>query len=299
MRRLKSIALAMAVLHLPLLLAEWVAPYPYEQQHREFSYTSPSLGVRGNCGVQWFHKGRLFSVAPPCGLFLFGTDAFGRDVFSRVLYGGRISILTGLAATLLALLIGCSAGILAGFRGGWTDSFLMRAGELFMALPWLYLLLGVRASLPLHISTLAAFLMIVSIVGTVGWVRPARLIRGVVLSARELGYVQAARSFGASGPYLVRRHILPLLWGVILTQATILLPQFILAEITLSFLGLGIAEPVPSWGNMLAEGRQYFELASHRWLLSPGVFLLPILLGYVVLSDRVGNSHRGGGSKAA
>jgi peptide/nickel transport system permease protein len=118
-----------------------------------------------------------------------------------------------------------------------------------------------------------------------GWVRPARLVRGVVLSVRERGYVQAARGFGATGLYLMRRHILPETTGVVLTQATVLLPQFILAEVTLSFLGLGIGEPVPSWGNMLAGARQYFALVSHPWLLSPAVLLIPLLFGYFVLAD--------------
>ena len=105
------------------------------------------------------------------------------------------------------------------------------------------------------------------------------------MSARERGYVQAARGFGASGAYLIRRHILPETTGVVRTQATLLVPQFILAEVTLSFLGLGISEPVPSWGNMLAEARQYSALVSHTWLLAPGVVLIPLLLGYFVLAD--------------
>src|SRR5204862_2856787 len=117
-------------------------------------------------------------------------------------------------------------------------------------------------------------------IGTMGWVRPARLIRGVAISTREQGYVLAAAGSGASGFYLIRRHVLPQTWGVLLTQATVLIPQFILAEVTLSFLGLGISEPVLSWGNMLAEARQYFALISHAWLLAPGLVLAPLLVGY-------------------
>src|SRR5665811_1959330 len=131
------------------------------------------------------------------------------------------------------------------------------------------------------ITTVQAFFLIVAIIGGVGWVRPARLIRGVVLSAKERGYVQAARGFGASDGYLIRRHILPLTLGVVLTQATILIPQYILAEVTLSFLGLGVGEPVPSWGNMLAEARQYYSLVSHGWMLAPGLATVPVLLGYL------------------
>ena len=118
----------------------------------------------------------------------------------------------------------------------------MRGSELFLALPWLYLLLAARALLPLHITTLQAVFLLVTIIGAVGWVRPARLVRGVVLSARERGFVLAARGFGASAPYLIRRHILPLSGSVLLTQATVLIPQYILADVTLSFLRLGVGD---------------------------------------------------------
>ena len=282
---------ALAGLHAAILFAGFLAPYDYDEQHRAFSYVAPSLHARtpqgsaGGCRVELFRRGRLFGARPPCGIFVLGTDAFGRDVFSRVLYGGRISVLAGLIATLLALGIGTAAGTAAGFYGGWIDALLMRAGELFLVLPWLYLLLAVRAVLPLHIPTAQAFLLVVAVIGSLGWVRPARLIRAVVLSARERGYVLAARGFGASGGYLIRRHILPETLPVVLTQATLLIPQFILAEVTLSFLGLGISEPVPSWGNMLAEARQYFALVTHAWLLAPGLMLSPLLLGYFVLAE--------------
>jgi peptide/nickel transport system permease protein len=235
--------------------------------------------------------GRLFAVDEPGVLFLVGTDAFGRDVFSRVLYGARISLLTGLLAALISLGAGWALGTLAGFCGGWVDQVLMRGSELFMALPWLYLLLAVRAFLPLHIDPVQAFFLLVGIIGGVGWLRPARLIRGVVLGARERPYVLAARGFGAGPWYLVRRHILPFTWGIVLTQATILIPQYILAEVTLSFLGLGIGEPIPSWGNMLSEARQYHALTGHPWLLAPGIAAIPILLGYLLLADSL-SAHR-------
>jgi peptide/nickel transport system permease protein len=280
-------------LHGAILFAGWLAPYNYDEQHREFPYTAPSLSVHSpqgtspECHVEWFRGGRLFGTPAPCGIFLLGTDAFGRDVLSRLLYGGRISVLAGLAATLLALGLGTAAGIISGFYGRWPDAILMRGGELLLALPWLYLLLAVRAVLPLHIPATQAFLLVVGIIGSLGWVRPARVIRSVAMSARERGYVQAARGFGASGAYLIRRHILPETLGVALTQATLLIPQFILAEVTLSFLGLGISEPVPSWGNMLAEARQYASLVLHPWLIAPGLLLIPLLLGYFVLAERL------------
>jgi peptide/nickel transport system permease protein len=291
-----SISLLILV-HAAILFAGYLAPYDYAEQHRELAYSPPTAihldGLRpfvcaqdgARYPIRFFTGGRLFGVTPPGHVFLWGTDASGRDVFSRVLYGGRISLATGFAATFLALALGLFWGTISGFYGGWIDRLLMRGAELFLALPWLYLLLGVRAFLPLHIGTVQAFFLLVAIIGTVGWVRPARIIRGVVLSARERGFVLAARGFGAGAPYLIRRHILPLTGSVLLTQATVLIPQYILAEVTLSFLGLGIGEPMPSWGNMLAEARQYHSLLFHSWMLAPGLAAIPLLFGYLVVAD--------------
>jgi len=279
MSRRTKIAAALVflgILHGLAIFAGFLAPYPYDEQHREFPYSPPTpIHV-------W-----LSSARAPHVVFLLGTDAYGRDVFSRLLYGGRVSLFTGLLAAFLSLGLGLALGTAAGFYGGWLDRLLMRTGELVMALPWLYLLLAVRAFLPLHITSTQAFFLIVVIIGGVGWVRPARLIRGVVLSARERGFVLAARGFGASDAYLIRRHILPLTTGVVLTQATVLIPQYILAEVALSFLGLGVGEPVPSWGNMLAEAQQYHALVAHIWMLAPGFAIIPVLLAYLLLADAI------------
>jgi peptide/nickel transport system permease protein len=237
---------------------------------------------------------RLFGVLPTtvhlfgtngAKIFLFGTDAYGRDVFSRTLYGGQISLLAGFLATLLTLVFGFCIGGLAGFAGGWADEALMRLSELFMALPWLYLLFAIRAFLPLSLSPLRALFLVIIVIGSVGWARPARLIRGVVLSGKERDYVRASRGFGASRFYLMRRHILPQTSSVVLTQATILLPQYILAEVTLSFLGLGVAEPMPSWGNLLSSLQQYNVLASYWWMYLPGLATLPFFAGYLALAS--------------
>lgn len=229
----------------------------------------------------------LFAVAAPAKIFIMGTDEFGRDEFSRVLYGGRISLLAGLVGTLLSLALGTIFGTWAGFYGGWSDIVLMRGVELFLALPWLYLLLTVRAILPLHISTTETFLLLVVLLGTVGWARPARLVRGIVLSVKERNYVLSARGFGASDFYLLRRHIAPQLSSVLLTQAALLIPQFVLAEVTLSFLGLGVSEPVPSWGNLLACLQQYSVMASYWWMLFPALFLIPLFIGYQMLAHEL------------
>src|SRR5882724_2379461 len=150
----------------------------------------------------------------------------------------------------LTLVIGAGIGAAAGYYGGWRADLLMRLAELFLALPWLYLLFAIRAFLPLALNPLQAFFLIVAVIAAVGWARPARLVRGIVLSAKERDFVRAARGFGASDLYLLRRHIFPETSSVLLTQAAILIPQYVLAEMTLSFLGLGVREPVPSWGNL-------------------------------------------------
>jgi len=228
-------------------------------------------------------------------IYLLGSDAYGRDQFSRILYGGQISLLAGLLGAFITLLLGASIGTTAGYYGGWRDSVLMRLAELFVALPWLYLLFALRAFLPLTVSPLEAFLLVVVVVATVGWARPARLIRGVVLSAKERDFVRAARGFGASNAYLLRRHILPETSSVLLTQAAILIPQFVLAEMTLSFLGLGVPEPLASWGNLLANLQQYSVLVSYWWMYLPALAIVPFFLGYLGLASALqehANPHK-------
>jgi len=174
---------------------------------------------------------------------------------------------------------------MAGYYGGWRDGLLMRVAELLVALPWLYLLFALRAFLPLSVRPVQAFFLIVLVIGGVGWARPARLVRGVVLSAKERDFVRVARGFGATDGYLLRRHILPETSSVVLTQAAILVPQFVLAEMTLSFLGLGVPEPVPSWGSLLASLQQYSVLVSYWWMYVPALAIMPFFLGYLGLAS--------------
>lgn len=218
-------------------------------------------------------------------IYLLGTDAFGRDQLSRLLFGGQVSLLAGLLGAGFTLFIGWCIGAVAGYFGGWRDDVLMRAAELFLALPWLYLLFAIRAFLPLSVNPLQAFFLIVAVIASVGWARPARLVRGVVLSAKERDFVRAARGFGAENFYLLRRHILPETAGVLLTQAAILIPQYVLAEMTLSFLGLGVPEPLPSWGNLLSNLQQYSVLVSYWWMYLPALAMVPFFLGYLGLAS--------------
>ena len=229
----------------------------------------------------------LFGTDAPARVFLLGTDEYGRDLWSRVLYGGRISLLAGLLGAGLSLAAGVAFGTIAGFFGSWVDDAIMRVAELFLALPWLYLLLAVRMMLPLHMEPGETFLLLVAVMALVGWARPARLVRGVVLSARLRDYVAAARGYGATDLQLLWRHVLPQLRGVTLTQAAVLVPQYTLAEVTLSFFGLGVGEPMPSWGNLLAGLQRYHVLASYWWMFLPALALVPVFLLYYTLADKL------------
>jgi peptide/nickel transport system permease protein len=277
-------------LHIRPFIYKWVSRpqslHQYEESRdREypihFLVNGPEYKV---AGIFTAHL-HLFSADAAAQIFLAGSDNYGRDQFSRILYGGRTSLAAGLLATLISLSLGLLLGVISGFYGRWIDESLMRAAELFLVLPWLYLLLGVRAFLPLHLSPVQTFFLLVAVIGAVGWARPARLVRGIVLSAKTRKYVIASRGFGASDTYILRRHVLPHTYGVLLTQAALLVPQYVIAEVTLSFLGLGLSEPLPSWGNLLASLQQYNVLVSYWWMFAPGLALIVFSLGYLAVAD--------------
>lgn len=234
----------------------------------------------------------LFGVDEPARIFLIGADEYGRDQFSRMLYGAQISLAAGPLAAALALGLGAVAGGLAGYFGAWTDEVIMAAAELFLSVPWLYLLIAVRALLPLDLPASTSFFVVIGLLGIIGWPKPARLLRGIVLSQKEREYVLAARGFGASDFYLLRTHILPRTRSVLLTQAALLTPAYTLAEIALSFLGLGINEPQASLGSLLAPLQRYHVLVSTWWLWLPAVFPIPIFLNYFFLAQALNDNDQ-------
>jgi peptide/nickel transport system permease protein len=215
---------------------------------------------------------------PPDSSHWLGTDGFGRDVMARLTAGTRLSLLAGLLGTSLALVCAVLAGAMAGYFGGWRDRIVMHLAELFQSLPWLWFLLGIRALLPLSLSPAAALMCIALVAGLTAWPRPARLLRGVVRSTAQRDYVTAARAFGGGDLYLLRRHIIPEAAPVLLVQAVTLLPQFILAEVTLSFLGLGIGEPSPSLGGMLSVLRDLHVAGAYPWMNAPVMVLVLLTL---------------------
>jgi peptide/nickel transport system permease protein len=324
-RRNFVLVLLLVLLHVPVLVPGFIAPYDYAQQNRELPFAPPNrlhfVDEAGSFHLQpfvysWQQRAdgsgdvyeedrtraypvqllvtgapyrviglcpmrlHLFGVEHPGRVFLLGTDDFGRDQLSRIAYGASISLFAGVLGTTIALVAGVLFGVISGYYGKWIDAAIMRFAELFLALPWLYLLFAVRAVLPLRIKTTEAFLLLVGVVGIVGWAKPARLVRGIVLSAKERTFALAAKAMGASDAYVLRRHILPQTYGIILTTAALLVPQFILAEVTLSFLGLGVGEPMPSLGNLLGELQKYRVLTSCWWMFAPAVALIVLFLAY-------------------
>jgi peptide/nickel transport system permease protein len=222
----------------------------------------------------------LFGVDQPGDLFLLGTDEFGRDELSRVLVGARVSLLIALAATALSIAIGTLLGSIAGYLRGLIDTLVSATTELVFALPWLYLLLAVRAALPLSLPPAQAFVAIMLMLVALGWALPARLVRAMVATIRTQDYVAAATAAGATTPYVLRRHVAPGLPVVLVPIALQLLPQYVLAETTLSLFGLGMAEPIPSWGSMLADALRPQVLVHGWWLLAPVAGLIGICVMY-------------------
>ena len=216
-----------------------------------------------------------------------GTDDLGRDLLARVLYGGRISLAVGLAAMLMAITVGVFIGALAGISRGWVDAALMWLTDLFLSLPQLPLLLlliflfrePLKQAFGLEVGI---FILIVVVIGGFRWMPVARLVRAQFFSLREKEFVEAARALGASTPRVVVRHILPNSLGPVIVAATIDVAAAIIAESTLSFLGLGFPPDIPTWGRILYDGRDYMDIAAH-WALFPGlaIFITVLTINFI------------------
>jgi peptide/nickel transport system permease protein len=213
-----------------------------------------------------------FSGAQPW--FLLGSDPLGRDVLSRLLTGARLSLGMALLAALCALALGSVIGAAAGYAGGWTDSVLMRIADGVMVLPGIYAVLALRGALPLVLSATQVFAALVAVLTLVGWPVIARGVRTILIVERQAEYAEAARACGAGPWRLMMRHLLPATRGFLGVQATVLVPAFVIAEATLSFVGLGFAQPTPSWGVMLADAAAVRVAADAPWLLAPAAAIV-------------------------
>ena len=219
-------------------------------------------------------------LMPPSSTHLMGTDALGRDVLSRIIYGARISLKVGFVAVGLATLIGVVLGAVAGYYGGWVDNLLMRLVDLMLCFPTFFLILAVIAVLEPSIWN------IMVIIGLTSWMGVARLVRAEFLSLKEREFIQAARALGATDSRIIFRHLLPNALAPVMVSATLGVAGAILTESALSFLGLGVQPPTPSWGNILTAGKDNIEIA---WWLSvfPGLAILVTVLSYNLLGEGI------------
>jgi len=227
----------------------------------------------------------LFGVDEPGHIFLFGSDNLGRDIFSRILYGAQVSLSIGIIGILISTIIGMIVGGVAGYFGGVTDFALMRTVEVLLALPSLYFILILRQLFGTGTSSTQIYFIIVIILAFIGWATEARVIRGMVMSLKEQEYVIAARAMGFSNSRVIIRHILPNTLSFVIVTATLSVPFFILSEVALSFLGVGIQEPEASWGNMLIAAQSNRILNDFPWVLIPGVFIFLAVMAWNFLGD--------------
>jgi peptide/nickel transport system permease protein len=240
----------------------------------------------------------LFGVEEPARIFLWGANGLGKDLFSRVLYGGQVSLTIGLLAVWVALMLGLLMGGLAGYYGGWIDDLIMRLVEVFAAIPDLFLLVVLASLLRdprnplaqafgLDMNSAQTFLMIVIVLGFVGWGGLARVIRGLVLSIREMDYASAAKALGASETRILWRHLLPATASYVIVSLTLSIPGFILAEVGLSFLGLGPSEiDTSSWGLLLRDATaRGISIQFVPWLLIPGIPIFLAVLTWNLVGD--------------
>ncbi|MEA5508636.1 ABC transporter permease [Crocosphaera sp. UHCC 0190] len=228
----------------------------------------------------------LFGTVGPAKINLLGTDEQGRDQFSRLLFGGRISLFIGLVGIIISFPLGMIVGGISGYFGGWIDAVLMRLVEVLMTIPGIYLLVALAAVLPPSLTSAQRFLLIVLITSFIGWSGLARVIRGQVLSLKEQDFVQAAKAMGATPWRIIVRHVLPQTATYIIISATLAVPGFIVAESVLSLIGLGIQQPDPSWGNLLSVSTNASILVLQPWLIWPPALLIILtVLSFNLLGD--------------
>lgn len=232
-------------------------------------------------------KLHLFGVEKGGRFFLLGTDINGRDNFSRLLFGGRISLTIGFLALFISFPLGMLYGGISGYFGGKVDNVMMRLAEAIMSIPSFYLLIILAAVLPPNMTSVQRFALIISILAFIGWASFSRVIRGMVLSIKTQDFVVAAQSYGSSRLRIITKHILPQTLSYIIVAITLSVPSYILAESGLSFLGLGIQQPDASWGNMLKEAQEYVNIVSRPWLLTPGFLIFVAVLSFNLIGDTI------------
>ncbi len=311
MMKAKGALIILIILAFSALAAPIVAPYSYKHQFRSYPAAPPMRihfflktdggytfrphvreiqrtpeGYRETgriCNVHLLSRGKLLSCECPC--FLLGSDSLGRDILSRIIYGGRISLSIGIVGVCITAVLGLLFGGIAGYFGGLVDMLIMRLTEVLMSLPSFFLLLSLSVVIPPGLSSAQTFLIIVLILSFIGWAGFARVIRGMVASIRTSDHVVASLAMGAGHIRTLIRHVIPLTLGYTVVVMTLNIPAYILGESALSMLGLGIREPDPSWGNMLAEALNISILADRPWTLAPGAFIVLAVIAFNVIGE--------------
>ena len=255
----KLACVILAVVLCASFAANWLAPAGYARQYREATNAAPSR-------THWL-----------------GTDEIGRDRFARVLYGTRISLLLAPAAALLSTLMAALIGGLAGYLGGVWARLAMAVTDLFLSLPWLFLLITARALMPLNVSPLISVLVTFLLLGLLGWTTAARVLCTTAGSLRSADFVRQARAAGVPGQRLFWIHVMPNLKPVLYAQFWISIPVFILSEANLGILGLGVAEPLPSWGSLLRELEGLISFREQPWRLVPLLLLVVVMTSFQLL----------------
>jgi len=234
----------------------------------------------------WFFKGsRHLFLAEGTNIHLFGTDKLGRDIYSRTIYATRVSISIGIVGVLAAFFIGLAIGGLAGLKGGFTDAVIMRLIELIRSIPSLPLWMGLAAALPREWSAAQVYVVVTLILAAIGWTTLARRVRSKLLTLRNEDFIQAARLAGCSNYRLVSKHMLPAFMSYLIVDLTVAFPYILLAETTLSFLGLGMREPMVSWGVLLFSAQNVTALAHTPWRRIPAAFILVIVIAFNFFGD--------------
>ncbi len=328
--RLASACLwVLAALYAAVIFADFLSPYSYRNEDRDYSYCPPisiKLMEKGQLAwphvegvaasfddfhkriyrpdptrkfpVRFFVKGdeyrllgifptdrHLFGVEAPGRMHLWGADSRGRDLFSRILYGGRVSLSIGVIGVLISFAIGLWVGGVAGYYGGKIDNIVMRLCEMFMMVPGFYLMLALRAAFPANLNSIQIYFLIIVIFSFIGWASLARVVRGMSISLREREYVLAAKTLGASDFYIITRHILPHTLSYSVVAIMLSIPGYILGESTLSLLGLGIQDPYASWGNLLSDAMGIVYITFAPWILLPGLFIFITVICFNVVGD--------------
>lgn len=320
-RPMRTVGLVLILLLLLMAVAApWVAPNDPRVQHPDLGYAPPMrphvLASDGSLrapfvypltivnrlerrfapdtanpiSIRFLSDGRLATTEGEASWFPLGADPLGRDVFSRLAHGARLSLSVAATATLLAILAGALAGALAGYVGGIADRVIMSVADFVIILPAAYVVVTLRSAMPLRLSDTTVFWTIVLVLAAASWPLPARGVRAIIAAEREQQYAESAYAAGAGPLRILLRHLLPAARGHVATQAFLLFPAFILAEATLSYLGLGFAEPAASWGVMLRDAGNVAVIAEAPWILSPAAaIVLAVLATHFVMADRGAN----------